>query len=122
MKTIDLDFVPRFRLLNILGATQADMPLADLAALYNVWTKIVFSDEDESKIVKTDAGNGSTAFTAPTPDFGRISIQIEDAHAAILDRKLDSPRGATIHDVPWIEAVKRQLKGRGNATERNPNA
>lgn len=109
MKNIELDFLQRFHLLQILGQQEGN--LAKTAAFFRMMEQMRFTDAENARIVTQDYGEFST-FTRPEgePDFGRLQVKLEDADATALREMLNSwPKFKTIDRV-WAVPVVDQLK------------
>lgn len=109
MKTLDLDFITRFKLSGILD--QVDGNLGKLKALGAIFDKVRFSEEEAKRIVTKQTGDLVT-FSTPEgePEFGKITVEIEDSQAEFLMKELDTWPHFRIADLTWVEKLKAGLK------------
>jgi len=109
MKTIECDFITRFKLSGILD--QVDGSLGKMKALGAVFDKVRFT-EDEAKEITTKQVGDSVTFSTPEghADFGRIEIEIEDGQAEFLLKELEGWQHFRISDLTWVEQLKTLLK------------
>lgn len=108
MKNISLDFTSRLRLSNILATATGH--LGKMSALQQVFERIKFTEPEFKQIKVVDLGNGMYNNIPPTPEFGSKKFEVEDAVASVLLQELESHQHFTMMDIPWVEAIKVQLK------------
>lgn len=116
MKNLKLSFAQRLGTSNILG--KATGPLGKMIALSAVFNSVKFSDEELALIKITDLGGGMQTFFPPSPTFGNLETQIEDAQAETLRCELTAYQGLTVNDVAWFSDLTKQLEAQSvKATE-----
>ncbi len=107
MKNLNVNFAQRLSLGNFLAL--ATGPLGKMASLQRVYEAVRFSDADMRQIKVTDLGNGMSTFQPPSPEFGTLEVQVEDADATILHQEIDSCQQFRIADLGWVNSIKEQL-------------
>ena len=106
MKTLDLDFIARVKLADILG--NATGPLAKISALQSVYKKVQLTEQD-TDVQRIDLGGGRVTVTAPLGTCGK-RVAIEDSEAVAVLTELEAWTGYQIGDLDWLELLKSQLK------------
>ena len=109
MKNLELTFAARLGISNFLG--QATGPLGKISSLQRINEKVRFSDEESGQIKVEQLGNGLSSYFAPSPEFGRKTVQVEDADAAVLTAEIEACQQFRISDLAWLEPLKAQLNG-----------
>ena len=107
MKTLDLTFVTRAKLADILG--NAIGPLGKISALQAVFHQVRFTEPELATIQRVDVGAGRVIVSAPEGSNGK-QIRLEDSQAQVLLAELESWGGFQIADLDWLDDLKRQLK------------
>jgi hypothetical protein len=107
MKNLNLNFGQRLGLAGFLAL--ATGPLGKMAALQRIHEAVRFTDGEMRQVKVTELGNGISGFEPPTPDFGHLEVQIEDADVAVLQQEIDSHQQFHIVDMAWVAETKRQL-------------
>jgi hypothetical protein len=109
MKTLDLDFIARVKLADILGS--ATGPLAKITALQAVYAKMRLTEAELATVTQTPLGDGRVSLSAAGGAFCK-QIEIEDQQATALLAELDSWHGYQIADLEWLGRVKEQLRAK----------
>jgi len=112
MKNLKLTFGERLQLTNFLA--QIDGPVGKTAPLTNVYLKARFSEE-ELKEVRVEQIPGSNppaqTYRTPSPDFGAVTLEVENADAAALVEELKGNAKLRVVDwANWANVIVEQLK------------
>jgi hypothetical protein len=107
MKGLTLEFAERIGLAAFLG--QSSGPLGKMTALQRVYDAVRLTDSEMQQVKRTDLGGGMVNVQAPSPEFGRVTAQVEDADAEVLRLEIDSCQGFRISDLKWVRRAKDQL-------------
>jgi hypothetical protein len=105
---IDLTFVPRLQLTNLLSQQQGT--LGKTAPFMRVLEKIRFTDEEDRQIVKTPANEKVMNYAAPNPEFGKLAVDIENADAAAVAALMEEWAHFTTADHVWAGPILKALK------------
>jgi hypothetical protein len=126
MRSLQLDFVTRVKLIGIVGGAQAqDGGIGKLHALLKVFELVRFSPEELEQITVTpvDEKTANYRITDPEqsgPEFGRKTVAVEEAQAEWLRLQVKFwSSSATIHDLVWLDPLIEALESR---VEREPKA
>lgn len=112
MKNLQLDFVQRIKLTDLLSHQEG--PLGKTAPFLRVMEKARFSDAEAKEIVHlpVETPKGTLMhFQAPAgqPDFGKKKLQLEDSDAEKLKDLLESWERFSTLDHEWADPVVKQL-------------
>jgi hypothetical protein len=110
MKSVDLTFPERIKLVNVLDS--ATGTLGKIHVLGDIYSDVKFSDEEIAKMTIVDRGGGIMSYTPPAgvKDFGAATLTIEDQSAKVLLMELEAFQGCRISDVPIIESIKTKIE------------
>lgn len=107
MRNLKLNFNQRTSLVNFLS--NATGPLGKITELQKVFVLLNYTDSERGQIKTVEIGAGIVSVIPPSPEFGLVEVQVEDASAETVLQEIQGFSGFRVTDVAWIDEVKTQL-------------
>ncbi len=107
MKTIELGFLQRFKLSELLGIQQG--PLGKTAPYLRIMEKVRFTDVEAKVITQVRINDTQVSVQAPAT-FANISVELEDADCTALRDLLEIHPTFTTADHLWADPVLAALR------------